>query len=56
MEEHGHPNLHVDLPEGIEPHPYRIEGHFLEVCDCFTICPCWSGREPDDAACSGVFA
>jgi hypothetical protein len=36
--------------------PYSLRGHFLEVCDCFTICPCWVGRAPDEDACTGVFA
>lgn len=35
---------------------YRLCGDFLEVCDCFTICPCWLGRAPDEDACTGVFA
>ena len=35
---------------------YRLSGDFLEVCDCFTICPCWLGRVPDEDACTGVFA
>jgi len=36
--------------------PYRLRGDFLEVCDCFTICPCWVGRSPDEGECIGVFA
>lgn len=36
--------------------PYDLSGDFLEVCDCFTICPCWTGRSPDDGECTGVFA
>jgi hypothetical protein len=35
---------------------YQLEGDFLEVCDCFTICPCWTGRSPDEEVCTGVFA
>lgn len=36
--------------------PYRLIGSFYEACDCFTICPCWLGNEPDEGACTGVFA
>lgn len=36
--------------------PYALRGEFLEVCDCQTICPCWTGSSPDEDACTGVFA
>lgn len=36
--------------------PYRIEGDFLELCDCFSVCPCWLGRAPDEDRCTGAFA
>ena len=36
--------------------PYALRGDFLEVCDCHTICPCWTGRAPDEDVCTGVFA
>ncbi|WP_043345533.1 DUF1326 domain-containing protein [Belnapia moabensis] len=36
--------------------PYAMQGTFLEVCDCWTICPCWTGRGPDEDVCTGVFA
>lgn len=36
--------------------PYNIQGTFYEACDCYTICPCWTGGQPDDGACTGVFA
>ena len=36
--------------------PYALRGEFLEVCDCWTICPCWTGRAPDEDVCTGVFA
>jgi hypothetical protein len=35
---------------------YDLSGDFLEVCDCFTICPCWTGRSPDEGVCTGAFA
>lgn len=35
--------------------PYSFRGTFYEACDCYTICPCWTGGEPDDGACTGVF-
>jgi hypothetical protein len=36
--------------------PYHFQGRFYEACDCFTICPCWSGNSPDEDECTGVFA
>jgi hypothetical protein len=35
---------------------YRLSGHFFELCDCSSICPCWLGDEPNDGRCTGVFA
>lgn len=36
--------------------PYSFSGLFYEACDCFTICPCWLGENPDEGACTGMFA
>ena len=36
--------------------PYRLEGDFLELCDCFAVCPCWLGGAPDEDRCTGAFA
>jgi hypothetical protein len=36
--------------------PYHFQGRFYEACDCFTICPCWTGNSPDEDECTGVFA
>lgn len=36
--------------------PYRFHGMFYEACDCYTICPCWTGGAPDDGYCTGLFA
>jgi hypothetical protein len=36
--------------------PYRFKGMFYEACDCYTICPCWTGDSPDEGECTGVFA
>lgn len=48
------------LPMPVMPAPrqasYALDGEFLEVCDCHTICPCWTGSRPDEDACTGVFA
>ena len=58
MIEHG-PNPEVDIDAvKLERRdaPYQLRGDFLEVCDCYTICPCWTGRNPDEAICTGVFA
>jgi hypothetical protein len=35
--------------------PYAFSGDFYEACDCFTICPCWTGSAPDADSCTGVF-
>jgi hypothetical protein len=35
--------------------PYRFKGAFYEACDCYTICPCWTGDAPDEGECTGVF-
>ena len=55
---HGEPVV-APPPPGL-PTPrnvaYAMQGDFLEVCDCYTICPCWTGRAPDDEVCTGVFA
>lgn len=55
MNTHDHP-----LPVSAIPAPrevaYALDGEFLEVCDCHTICPCWTGSKPDEDECTGVFA
>ena len=33
-----------------------MRGLFYEACDCFTVCPCWVGNNPDGGECTGVFA
>lgn len=35
---------------------YAMSGHFFELCDCSSICPCWLGEAPDNGSCTGVFA
>lgn len=35
---------------------YQLSGLFYEACDCFVVCPCWLGGDPDEGACTGVFA
>jgi hypothetical protein len=42
------------MPEG-PVRPYRLSGDFVELCDCFSVCPCWIGRSPDDNRCTGAF-
>lgn len=42
-----------------EPTPglsYRLDGAFLELCDCTTVCPCWVDLPPTDNRCTGAFA
>jgi hypothetical protein len=34
---------------------YLLQGRFFELCDCYTICPCWVGQPPDDGRCTGAF-
>lgn len=36
--------------------PYRMEGRFLEACDCYVPCPCWFDEDPDEAECTGLVA
>jgi len=35
---------------------YHLAGAFYEACDCYTICPCWTGNSPDEGQCTGIFA
>lgn len=35
---------------------YAVNGEFVELCDCFSVCPCWIGLAPDRGRCTGVFA
>jgi hypothetical protein len=37
------------------PVPYAVTGIFVELCDCFTICPCWIDLPPSEDRCTGVF-
>lgn len=34
---------------------YAFEGTFLEACDCYVVCPCWTGGGPDEGMCVGMF-
>jgi hypothetical protein len=33
---------------------YRMQGRFLEACDCHVPCPCWFDDDPDEDECTGV--
>ncbi len=35
---------------------YKLEGRMTEVCDCYVICPCWVGEDPDGGTCDGLLA
>lgn len=35
---------------------YQFSGSFYEACDCYSICPCWTGGKPDEGQCTGIFA
>ena len=45
----------LTLPE-VRDAPYQLRGTFYEACDCFTVCPCWTGDRPDEGECTGLFA
>jgi len=34
---------------------YRLSGQFFELCDCWSICPCWVDEPPDEGRCTGAF-
>jgi hypothetical protein len=34
---------------------YQLSGQFVEMCDCFTVCPCWVGQKPTENRCTGAF-
>jgi hypothetical protein len=36
--------------------PYQLSGAFFEACDCRSVCPCWTGDDPDEGECNGIFA
>ena len=46
---------HATKPE-VRNAPYRLIGSFYEACDCYTVCPCWTGNNPDEGQCTGIFA
>ncbi|MCI0754878.1 DUF1326 domain-containing protein [Teichococcus vastitatis] len=33
----------------------RLTGDFAEICDCYTICPCWADDTPDENHCNAVY-
>jgi hypothetical protein len=35
---------------------YRMQGIFLEACDCQVSCPCWLDENPDEQVCTGLIA
>lgn len=35
---------------------YRLDGDFVELCDCTTVCPCWLDLPPTENRCTGAFA
>jgi hypothetical protein len=47
---------HASLKPEVRSAPYRMLGAFYEACDCYTICPCWTGSNPDEGQCTGIFA
>lgn len=46
---------HAAKPE-VRSAPYHLLGSFYEACDCYAICPCWTGNSPDEGECTGIFA
>lgn len=49
------PDETLPLPE-VRDAPYQLRGTFYEACDCYTVCPCWTGDGPDEGECTGLFA
>jgi hypothetical protein len=45
---------HTTKPE-VRDAPYQLQGSFSEACDCYSICPCWTGNNPDEGQCTGLF-
>jgi hypothetical protein len=43
------------MPADQKPRAYSLTGQFVELCDCYTICPCWIDRPPDEGRCTGAF-
>jgi hypothetical protein len=33
----------------------KLTGEFIECCDCYTICPCWTDDTPDEDHCSAIY-
>lgn len=33
----------------------KLSGEFIECCDCYTICPCWTNDKPDEDHCSAIY-
>lgn len=33
---------------------YEISGRLLEVCNCYAVCPCWVGEDPDAGTCDSI--
>ena len=46
---------HATKPE-VRDAPYQFAGAFYEACNCYSICPCWTGNDPDESQCTGIFA
>ena len=47
--------VHSTAKPDVREAPYQLSGAFYEACDCFTICPCWTGSNPDEGECTGIF-
>jgi hypothetical protein len=45
---------HPTRPE-VRSAPYELVGAFYEACDCHPVCPCWTGGNPDEGQCTGIF-
>jgi hypothetical protein len=45
---------HPTKPE-VRNAPYQLLGSFYEACDCYSVCPCWTGNHPDEGQCTGIF-
>lgn len=54
MTSRGHSSQSDTQPD-VREAPYDLTGSFYEACDCYTICPCWTGSNPDEGECTGIF-
>lgn len=40
----------------MDNHPWKLEGHYLESCNCRDVCPCLQLGKPTEGSCTGLVA